>query len=161
MFLATVMDLFSRRIIGWEVSSHHKSELVLNAFKDAQDKTGENPGISHCDQGSEYTSTDYEQVTKENKIRLSFSAKASPWQNGFQESFYDGFKLDLGDIDRFKTKGELIEAIHLTIHYYNNDRIHSKLKTSPQKFYEAYLKRVNQVKTQLEGETELFKERGT
>jgi len=58
------------------------------------------------------------------------SAKASPWENAYQESFYDNFKTDLGlEFKRFETIGEFVEAIHQTINYDNNERIHTKLKT--------------------------------
>ncbi len=62
------------------------------------------------------------------------SAKASPWQNGVQESFYASFKTELGEINRFETKAHLIEAIYQTIYYYNHKRIHTKLKMSPYNF---------------------------
>ena len=65
-------------------------------------------------------------------------SEACPWQNGFQESYYSGFKLDLGDANRFDFKGELIENINQTINYYNKSRIHTALKTSPSKYYEQY-----------------------
>ncbi len=67
------------------------------------------------------------------------SAKASPWQNGFQESFYGSFKEELGNVKEFENLGELVEAIHQTINYYNKKRIHTALKTSPTKFYQKYL----------------------
>lgn len=66
------------------------------------------------------------------------SKKASPWQNGFQESFYSGFKLDLGDQNRFESKGELIEAIIQNLNYYNNERLHTVLKTTPRKYFEDF-----------------------
>ena len=63
-------------------------------------------------------------------IKVSMSAKASPWENAYQESFYDNFKTDLGlEFKRFETIGEFVEAIHQTINYDNNERIHTKLKT--------------------------------
>jgi transposase InsO family protein len=63
------------------------------------------------------------------------SKKASPWENAYQESFYDNFKTDLGpEFDRFNAVGELVEAIHQTITYYNTKRIHTALKMPPLKF---------------------------
>ena len=59
---------------------------------------------------------------------------ASPWQNGYQESFYNGFKVDLGDPERFDSIGELIEAIHLQLYVYNHWRIHLALKMSPKQY---------------------------
>lgn len=62
------------------------------------------------------------------------SHKHSPRENGYQESFYSQFKVDLGDPNRFKTLGELAVAIYLQIHYYNTSRIHTKLKMPPATF---------------------------
>lgn len=59
------------------------------------------------------------------------SEKASPWQNGHQESFFGHFKLEAGDLNRFKTMGELIEYIYQQVYYYNHKRIHSILKMTP------------------------------
>lgn len=62
------------------------------------------------------------------------SAKASPWENGYQESFYSGFKLELGHPEIYPDLGELIEAIAQQIFYYNHHRIHSALKCPPSVF---------------------------
>ena len=66
-------------------------------------------------------------------VKISVSAKASPWQNGYKESFFGHFKDEFGDINRFETSGALIEEIYGQIHYYNFDRIHRSLKMSPVK----------------------------
>ena len=73
----------------------------------------------------------YETVLIGYGVILSYSKKASPWQNGFQESFYSNFKLELENITRFNEIGELIEAIHQQIDYYNQRRIHTALKMPP------------------------------
>ena len=67
-------------------------------------------------------------------IRMSYSAKAHPWENGYQESFYQGFKLDLGDPKRFESVGEVVEAIHLQLYVYNHYRIHLSLKAAPKQY---------------------------
>ncbi|MDP3731068.1 MAG: integrase core domain-containing protein, partial [bacterium] len=71
--------------------------------------------------------------------------KASPWENGYQESFYNQFKVDLGDPNRFESLGELIYAVYQTIHHYNKDRIHTILKTSPQKYLKSYYQSMQKV----------------
>jgi len=139
VYLATIMDLFTREIIGWNILATHNHLLVLGALNMALTKTKTTPVYHHSDQGSEYESYEYTNKLKENKIIISMSQKAHPWENGFQESFYSEFKLELGCIDRFETLGELIEAIHLQINYYNNKRIHTSLKMSPRKFKNQYL----------------------
>ena len=66
------------------------------------------------------------------------SAPGCPWENGYQESFYKGFKLDLGDPNRYETLGELVAAIYQTINYYNQKWIHSAHGISPRQFAEKY-----------------------
>ena len=132
-YLATVIDVFSREIVGFFFSRNHNKELILAALQDAL-KDHPAPRYLHSDQGSEYQSYAYFDLLKTNGIQASFSAKASPWQNGFQESFYGEFKKDLGDTYRFETLGEFIEGLQLQIHYYNNKRIHTALKGPPALF---------------------------
>ena len=139
--LATFIDLFTREIVGWSVSIRHTSEFVIEAFLDAVRNAGL-PLIVHTDQGSEYNSKEYTKFMESLGVKVSMSAKASPWENGYQESFYDNFKTDLGaEFERFETIGEFVEALHSTINYYNNRRIHTKLKTSPLKFKLEFLSR--------------------
>lgn len=138
IYLATIIDVFTREIIGWSISAKHDRFMVSETYKIAKTKTGAIPIYHHSDQGSEYDSCDYTNQLKEDKIIISMSEKGHPWENGFQESFYSHFKLDLGWTNQFETLPELIEAIHLQIHYYNTKRIHTKLKTQPQTFRVQY-----------------------
>lgn len=142
LYLATVMDLWSRRILGWHTLLAHTTELVLGAFKDAIRTAGTAPEILHSDQGSEYTAKRYVATVEEQRIRISMSRRGSPWENGYQESFYSGFKLDLGHPDRFDSLGELIAAIAETIHAYNHARIHTKLKMPPAAFAARHQEKV-------------------
>jgi transposase InsO family protein len=142
VYLATFMDLYTREIVGWNVSTRHIQELVINAFFDAVKTLGKVPKIVHSDQGSEYQSKEYATLMEKLGIQISMSKKGSPWENGYQESWYDNFKTDLGlEFDRFNTLGELIEAIHQTIVYYNQTRIHTALKMSPVQFRHLYNQR--------------------
>lgn len=130
--------------MGWNFSDTHDTELILEALRKAIKAEARVPDVCHSDQGSEYRSAIYQEVLGSYGIKQSMSPKASPWRNGFQESFYAGFKADLRDVSRFDYLGELIEAIAHTIHYYNTERIHSALKTSPNKFLEKYFTQKNQ-----------------
>jgi len=138
IYLATIIDVFAREIIGWSVSGKHDRFMVLDAYNMAKQKTGAVPIYHHSDQGSEYDSCDYTNLLQKDEVIISMSEKGHPWENGFQESFYSNFKLDLGWSNQFETLPELIEAIHLQIHYYNTKRIHTKLKTNPQTFKAQY-----------------------
>lgn len=130
-YLATVIDVYTREIVGWHVANHHTTSLIIDAFQDAVRRTRTAPKYFHSDQGSEYVAGAYESLLAAHGTTPSHSRKSSPWQNGFQESFYSQFKLELGSPSRFNYVGELIEAIHCQIAYYNNRRIHSALKMPP------------------------------
>ena len=133
VYLATLEDVFTREIVGWEVSVRHNTDLVAQALLNALEHYPV-PQIAHSDQGSENRSKIYLNLLKSFNIQPSMSEKASPWQNGYKESFYSGFKLELGHPECCPTLGELIEAIAQQIHYYNNQRIHTALKCPPAVF---------------------------
>lgn len=135
IYLSTIMDIFNRKVVGWCFLTTHAVQLPLTALMNAIEERGR-PQILHSDQGSEYKSKVYTSFAESLGIKLSMSKKASPWENGYQESFYSQFKVDLGDQNRFKTLGELAVAVYLQIYYYNNQRIHTKLKMPPALFAE-------------------------
>ena len=146
IYLATFMDLYTREIVGWNLSARHTKDLVINAFFDAFENKGILPKFVHSDQGVEYNCHDYTKLITDLGVTVSMSKKASPWENGYQESFYDNFKTDLGlEFDRFNSIGEFVEAIHQTINYYNRTRIHTSLKMSPVQFKQQYLQKLNLV----------------
>ena len=99
------------------------------------------PEIAHSDQGSEYASKDYVALENNLGINPSMSQKGCPWENGYQESFYSQFKVDLGDPNRFNHLGELVWAIYKTIHNYNNTRIQTSLKMPPAEFAKKHYER--------------------
>lgn len=144
LYLATFMDLFTREIVGWHLATTHTKTLVLQAFFDGLvNRNFHKPIVIHSDQGVEYTSKDYLQLMQDCGIQVSMSTKASPWENGYQESFYNNFKTDLGlEFDRFQDEGHFLEAIHHTLYNYNHHRIHTTLKMSPAKFHARYLESV-------------------
>lgn len=133
LYLATVIDVFTREIVGVNLLRYHNRFLVIGALEDALN-TYAVPEIVHSDQGSEYDSADFTSLVQRVGAQLSMSAKGAPWQNGYKESFYSHFKAEAGDLDRFATLGELIEFIYQHIYYYNQYRIHSVLKMPPAEF---------------------------
>jgi putative transposase len=133
VYLATVMDVFTRKIIGLSVYTTHAVQLVLSAFLESVHHNPR-PFIFHSDNGKEYNSRVFIEALQIVGVLISRSAPGCPWENGYQESFYDKFKVDLGDPSRFKTLGELVFAIYQTIYQYNHSRIHSALKMPPEQF---------------------------
>jgi len=144
-YLATVIDVHTREVLGWHLANHHTTSLIMEAWKDAVRKTGSAPMYFHSDQGSEYVSGAYESLLASWGTKISHARKSSPWQNGHQESFYANFKLELGSISHFQDVGELIEAIAKQIAYYNHRRIHLALRMAPVQF------RIKQEQKQLAG----------
>lgn len=137
LYLATVINSYTRQILAWQLATRHTTEFISEALLDALAKYPA-PRIFHSDQGSEYRSNAILSLLTNNGIKPSMSAKASPWQNGRQESFYGKFKLELGHPENYPTLGQLMEAIAGQIHYYNHKRIHTALKCSPNTFYQRY-----------------------
>jgi transposase InsO family protein len=138
VYLATIIDLFTRKVVGYSVMLNHSNQLTINALLNAVNKYPV-PIILHSDQGSEYKSVDYTTLCRNLNIQQSMSKPGCPWENGYQESFYNQFKVDLGDPNRFSTLGELVYNIYKTIHTYNNYRIHSKLKMPPVEYGRQYI----------------------
>lgn len=140
IYLATVIDVFTREVVGFNLSRFHNRFLVMGAVLDALEQNPP-PKMIHSDQGSEYDSQDFTDLLNSLTISISMSRKASPWENGHQESFFGHLKAEGGDLNRFDTDGELLEELYRMIYYYNHQRIHSKLKMPPMKFKQQYISR--------------------
>ena len=141
LYVATVIDVYTREIIGIAMGLHHSSQLVIAALNDAKEKRWSLPDLFHSDQGSEYASRDCKLWLMAHTVLPSHSQKAHPWENGRQESFYGKFKHELGNIYRFASLEELMAGIYRQIHYYNTKRIHSRLKMPPRQFHDHTLRR--------------------
>lgn len=134
LYLATVIDGYTKEILGFALFSRHNHQLVKSATLDAVTRRDTLPQYFHSDQGSEYQSEDHLSWLENMGITISMSRKASPWQNSYQESFYSNFKLELGSLKHL-TLGEITEKIYRQIYYYNHLRIHTTLKMPPRQFY--------------------------
>lgn len=137
-YLAVVLDLKTRRVLGWKLGLRHTSNLTYTALLDALSRHPV-PAILHSDQGSEYLSYKHQELCARLEITLSASAKASPWQNGFMERFFGTLKDELPPLNTLKSTELLHEAIALTIHYYNHKRRHSALHNMSPAAYAASL----------------------
>lgn len=143
IYLATVIDAYTREIVGFSLSRRHNRHLVKSAVLDAMKKRNCLPEYFHSDQGSEYQSYEHADFLEKLGVKVSMSRKGSPWENPFQESFYSQFKLELGNVGSLENDGQLAEAIFQQIHYYNNRRIHSALKMSPRQFHQLAASKVD------------------
>jgi transposase InsO family protein len=133
VYVGTVIDLYTRKIVGLSVYTTHAVQLTVSAFLSAIHANAR-PEIFHSDNGSEYNAKVFIEALTTVGVQISRSAPGCPWENGYQESFYNQFKVELGDSSRFKTLGELVFAVYQTIYAYNHTRIHSALKMPPVQF---------------------------
>lgn len=140
IYLATVLDLFTREIVGFNLLTKHDTQLISNALIQAV-SIRPVPKILHSDQGREYASKHFCSLSELLGIARSMSRPSGPWENGYQESFYAQFKVDLGDPSRFESLGELVYTVYQTIHFYNQTRIHTVLKKPPAMFAADYYQR--------------------
>ncbi|MEK5382587.1 IS3 family transposase [Niallia sp. FSL W8-0635] len=137
VYLSSVMDLFSRKIVGWSLAPHMKKELTIQALNRAIISRQPGKGvIHHSDRGSQYCSNEYINILKEEEMKISMSRKGNPYDNACIESFHASIKKEFIYRRRFKTKEEAIKAInHYISSFYNERRKHSTLgKQSPNQF---------------------------
>lgn len=130
VYVATVIDLYAREIAGLAVSLRKGAPLTIQALGNAL-LHHPPPAIFHSDNGREYEAKAFVAILTELGMLISRSHPGCPWENGYQESFYDKFKVDLGDPGRFAYLGELVAEIYRTVWAYNHTRIHSALKMPP------------------------------
>jgi putative transposase len=127
LYLAGVMDLYGRKLVGWAMDSRMKTELVSAALKQAVGRTGASSGlIVHSDRGVQYASKDYQQLLKKHGFICSMSRKGNCYDNAPMESFWGKLKMEWLNDYKFKTREEAKKAVFDYIElFYNRNRIHS------------------------------------
>ena len=129
LYLAVIIDLFSRRVVGWNLENHMRASLATGALGHALDQReiGVAP-LHHSDRGSQYASHEYRSLLAKHGIRCSMSRKANCWDNAVAESFFGTIKQELLHRRRWPTKREARKAIFDYIEvFYNRKRRHSSL----------------------------------
>jgi putative transposase len=129
LYLAVVIDLFSRLVVGWSMADHLRTELPLAALTMALGQRKPEPGmIHHSDRGCQYASHVYRAVLAAAGITCSMSRKGDCWDNAVAESFFATFRAELSDHCRWETRDAARTAIHDFIErFYNRQRRHSYL----------------------------------
>lgn len=144
LYLATVMDLYSRKIIGWNIDKNMTKELCITALNRALNLR--NPSkdlIHHSDRGSQYASNEYVQCLQAYDIQISMSRKGNCFDNACIESFHGTIKKERIYKYRYRTHHEAMMDIIKYIGFYNDQRMHSTLGyLSPNEFERAYPKGV-------------------
>jgi transposase InsO family protein len=129
LYLAAVLDLYSRKIVGWAMRDHMRTELPLAALTMAIQRQCPGPGlIHHSDRGSQYASDDYRHALADAEMVQSMSRKGNCWDNAPAESFFHTLKTELVHHKNYLTKEEAKRDLFQYIEgYYNRQRIHSSI----------------------------------
>ena len=141
LYLACVMDRFSRRIVGWAMGRTLASTLAQQALRMALRQRRPKTGlIHHSDRGSQYTAANYQRLGRQPAIQFSFSQAGNCWENAHQESFFGTLKCELVYHYTFATRDQARHAVfHYIEGFYNTRRRHSALGyLSPMAFEEAF-----------------------
>ena len=144
LYLAVIIDLCSRRIVGWSLAGHMRSELVLDALHQALHTRSVHHTIFHSDRGSQYGSTPFRTALAKAGLRQSMSARANPCHNAWTESFIGTLKHEMLQGGCFETAADARTEIFEYIEgYYNTHRKHSALAYQTPVQFEAQIHSVN------------------
>lgn len=138
LYLAGVMDLCGRKIVGVAMDSRMTKQLIIDALYDAINHTDDIAGcVLHSDRGSQYCSKAYQQILEQNNLVCSMSRKGNCWDNAPMESFWGTLKQEWLNAQHFRTRAEAKSAIFEFIWiFYNRKRIHSSINyVTPEQYY--------------------------
>ena len=139
MYLATVIDLASRRVVGWAMAEHMRVELVCEALEMAIGRRRPGPGlIFHSDRGSQYTCKKFRELLEMHHIRQSLARPGQCWDNAVVEAFWSTLKVELVHRQVWATRAKARQAVFEWIEsFYNVRRLHSSLGYRTPATYEA------------------------
>jgi transposase InsO family protein len=138
LFLATVIDIASRRVVGYAMAGHLRTELVADALGNAVAARDPAPGVVfHSDRGCQYTSAAFADVAGDYQVMLSLGRTGQCWDNALAESFFATLKGELIDLQAWPTRAGARRAIVEYIGWYNGTRLHSTLGYFSPAEYEA------------------------
>jgi transposase InsO family protein len=128
LYLATVIDIASRRVVGYALAGHLRTELIADALSNAVAARAPGPGvIFHSDRGCQYTSAAYAALADECEVTLSVGRTGQCWDNALAESFFSSLKGELIDTRAWPTRAGARRAVVDYIAWYNGTRLHSAL----------------------------------
>jgi len=128
LYLATVIDIASRRVVGYALADHLRTELIAGALSNAVAARDPGPGvIFHSDRGCQYTSAAYAALAEDNQVTLSVGRPGQCWDNALAESFFSSLKGELTDTRAWPARARARQAVVEYIAWYNGTRLHSAL----------------------------------
>ena len=140
LYLAVVLDLASRRVIGWAAGRSFGQELTLPALRQALTRRAPAPGLlHHSDRGQHYTGSSYQQLLASHGLRASMSRTGDCWDNAVAESFFATLKTELVRDAHWRSPSDALEALRQYIRWYNEQRLHSTLNYLSPAAYERQL----------------------
>lgn len=148
-FFAFVIDAFSRKVVGWQLASHMRTDLVLDALRMALGQR--EPGadlqlVAHTDRGSQYTSADYTQELDDHGVLASVGSVGDAYDNAMAESFVDTFKTELVADRSWRARSQLELAVVEYVSWFNHERLHESLgDRSPVEFESLYVRQGDQL----------------
>jgi len=148
VFFAFVLDAYSRMIVGWQLASHMRTDLVLDALRMALGQRGSGADVElihHSDRGSQYTSIDYTQTLADHRVLASVGSVGDAYDNALAESFVDSFKTELITDRVWRTRSQLELAVVEYIGWYNAARLHESLGDIPPVEYEHQHRRLEPI----------------
>lgn len=138
VYLAVIIDLYSRQVIGWQVAEHMRAELVCQALAQACARRGCLPKLFHSDQGVQYVSERLEDMLK--GVTISMSRKGNCWDNAVAESFFGTLKTEHVNFEKYKNIHEARMSLFQYIEgFYNRKRRHSHLGNVAPEVFEAMM----------------------
>jgi len=128
LYLAVVLDLFSRRVVGWAAGASPGQELTVPALRMALRRRSPAAGLlHHSDRGMHYSGSVYQRVLADNQITASMSRGGNCWDNAVAESFFATLKVELVNDAHWESRTEGLAALRQYIEWYNRQRLHSTL----------------------------------
>lgn len=144
LYLATVIDACSRRLLGWSITDHLRTELCLDAIEAAVATRGGRQRlvrgvVFHTDHGTQYTADAFTKACRSFRITQSMGTVGDSYDNAMAESFFSSFKREVVDGEHFATRAEARAEIFAWLNWYNTIRLHSSLDFCPPIEYEEHL----------------------
>ena len=143
-YLATVVDVCSRRLLGWSITDHLRTELCLDALLAAVAARGGRRNLPagivfHTDHGTQYTAGEFRAACRTLGVTQSMGTVGDSYDNAMAESFFSGFKREVIDGEHYATRADARQEIFTWLNWYNQTRLHSSIGYCPPAEYEQHL----------------------